>query len=204
MEVDVRSKIGNLIARDSLEESHVVHLMILLRKTLDHMLKSDGKKFPTIRLYCNWSVHTFIDQSQLGEEIIINIHEKIVELMSVSDNNRLIRELSKLLSWTEFKTELVDLLAKIGIADVLTTDDSKWKQFIKHILEIIRDSPLRAKSQAAIQTLSGNPLRKEGSYIHTLSVESVSGSLMKRPTDIMCIRLKSNDDLSFVVPLTLS
>lgn len=207
MESEVLAKVQAIITKESaLSESEVVDLMSKIRKLIEFMAPADRKPFATAKLYCDWCLHTMLDRSKAGEDIVIGIHEKVVQIQGIPDNDLIIKELSKLLSWKELKSELAALFSKSQIKDGLTGDKSRWEAFIKHLLEIIRNSPLKAVSKDAVKRLSAQPLRKEGSYIDKISVGPVPENvrqMLKDKSNILCVTATTNDDIHLVVPLTL-
>lgn len=120
-------------------EAHVVYVLVELGKALEHShLKRD---YPTIMLYRNWVAHTKIDLSDLADEIVHMFDEYIA-----SRNASIPERLETLLKPETLRQEIINYLEPLGFDLVICNDRIRWKRFIKHLAEIIDETPLSSLS----------------------------------------------------------
>ena len=56
------------------EECHVLYTLVEIRKVLD---RENNHKYPILRFYCNWSVHTDKDSTKEMEAVMKDIYQDI-------------------------------------------------------------------------------------------------------------------------------
>ncbi len=143
MEDDIVRKIRAIIKKEEqINEDNIRILLILIRKLLDKMDNSDNEKFLILRLFCNWSLHNEITNSNTGLRILANINDTLVKIKNTKNNITIQNLMSQSIGFPKLRKELMLLLS---IYDINTYPISKtivWVEYVRRILEIIRDVPL--------------------------------------------------------------
>lgn len=120
-------------------EAHVVYVLVELGKALEHShLKT---AYPTIMLYRNWAAHTKIELSDLADEMVHMFDDYIA-----SGNASVPARLEALLKPETLRQEIVGYLGPLGFDLVICEDRIRWKRFVKHLAEVIDETPLQGLS----------------------------------------------------------
>jgi hypothetical protein len=168
MQNDVARKITALATRrEPLSESETSHLMTLCRKYLDHTPKEERLAYPIVRFFCDWAVHVTIDRSQEGLEILKRLNDTLVEVAPIADTDIVIGRITEVLSFRQLRRELGVLFERIGVQDSIDQDQVRWKNFVVHFIEIIRDCPLEVgdvenmprRARGLYEAIKANPLK---------------------------------------------
>jgi hypothetical protein len=139
-------KIRAELEREITNETQVVFVMVKVRKLLD-LEEGDTGNYLTLRLCCNWCIHTDLSFKQAGE--IIKKLDQIYPAMvrgsgTFADADKVwIREI---FSFERFRDELAAFFAE---KDLPALSDLQWHSFLKGFLDAIEDAPLwfEAKGQ---------------------------------------------------------
>lgn len=214
MRDDLIHDIAALTAIPQLDKAQMTHLMISIRKLVELMTDVERSQYPTLKLYCNWSAHTEIDKTELAAVILHELHQKLLTLMHIADNDRLIHGLSAAFSFATFRTEMSTLLASLGLPIDLTTNDRRWKEFCRQLLGNIRGVPIRfpAKPSKKVQQLqdavTNTPL-KPGMAVSEATIVDVDKGVFEKAQlpkgDFMvCMHILFTNGVSLIVPMTLN
>jgi hypothetical protein len=127
------------------EECHVMYLMAEIRKILEHDNSSD--KYPALRFYCNWCVHTHLDRpNRFMKQAAENIELEIQGLMDAKLPISKGKSLSAFLSMQELRRALAQFLGDNCLPTTLTDGDN-WKSFHTLLSDIISEQPILAPSK---------------------------------------------------------
>lgn len=216
MKADIARKITQLVSKsEALSESEVSHLMGLTRKYLEFPNDELKDKFLTLKFFCDWALHIAIDRSIPALEILVKLNDVIVELKKTPDNDLLIQEVTKIVSFPMLKAELRKFLLMLGIEDKLTTDTYKWGKFLERFIEIILDCvlilpdpPQSRRVKPYYDRIVSNPI-KEGFWTIGLSISLVNESFFKAlkdpsPNSLLCLILYASNTTKVVIPLAKS
>jgi hypothetical protein len=127
------------------EECHVMYLMAEIRKVLEH--DNSSGKYPALRLYSNWCVHTQLDRpnnfmKQAAEGIENEIQASIVAGIPPEQG----KKLSQFLSMQVLKTTLREFLQENHLSDEITGGQN-WKSFQGLLVNIVSEQPIKAPSK---------------------------------------------------------
>lgn len=127
------------------QKSEVVYLLAEIRKILE-ILKNKGKKdeekYKTLRLHCNWALH-----SKLSYESSIKIlSSKFDRYIDLNKSKREIQEAmrrggSDFIKLNDFRSELHSFFKSHNLPTE-TLEGNKWYKFVKLYFEIIVKCPI--------------------------------------------------------------
>jgi hypothetical protein len=108
-------------------------------------------RFPLLNLFCNWTLHTEIEGSAEGYQLLTDV---TVVLLETADQVERERRISDLLSSAALRHEIVGLLKEQGIDTDIFESDAGWtmfgRQFFKAVAEKrIKFPPLPEQTKAA-------------------------------------------------------
>src|SRR3989338_2579464 len=142
MEKDIMEKLTAELRNGINSEKDVLYFMAEARKMLD---KGALGQYQTLRFYCNWVLHTEIEDLKDFFEFFVEV-STLVKMYLAAPNASIRRRLnffvSDFLAFPRLKNELRSLLKEKGLSDQLVNDEPQWRAFAKHMKEIIIDSPL--------------------------------------------------------------
>lgn len=147
MNNEVIQKIEN-IARAQLTESQVSHLFVLARKLIERVPKQNRSNFALLKFYCDWTMHSEIDRSKAGAQIIERIHNIIYNHIKKKDNANLLPELGSTLSMNTAREQLNQLVNQFRTLNVYDENqnlfsETRWRELIPLWAEIVTHIPLR-------------------------------------------------------------
>lgn len=215
MRDDLIHDIGQLMALPQFDKTQMTHLMISLRKLTELMTDAERSQYPTLKLYCNWCAHTGIDAAALAAVILHELHQKLLVLMHVADNDRLIHELSAAFSFAKLRSEMSTLLTSLGLPADLTTDDGWWKEFCRRLLGNIRGVPIRfpskktSKKTQHLQAAVTNTPLKPGFAVAEATIVDVDKGIFEKAQlpkgeFMVCMYILFTNGVSLIVPMTLA
>lgn len=213
MEDDLINKIKKTVAKNkNLEEADVRSLMILVRKLLDKMSRSDQKLYLIVRLFCNWVAHIEITNSNTGLRILAEINDTFVSVINSTDTNEIQTKISSAIGYPALRKELKSFFGYIGVDDNLVSDNNVWAIFIANLIEIIRDVPLSFPQLAELdptkqkiyKQIAQNPI-KPGAGVISIQISRINYDALgaKGTGDIMCLLIRTEDTTTTVIPLLI-
>ena len=126
------------------EECHVIYLLVEIRKILD---RDNNTKYPLLRFYADWSVHTEKDRITPGMRTIMEAVYKDVSAR-MTDPYHLESGRVAIVSFTymeDLQDEMNRFLGEYGLPTALT-EKSNWLEFVKLCVRILADQPINAPS----------------------------------------------------------
>jgi len=141
--IEIVEKLNSFFDKHALftEECHVVYTLVEIRKVLD---RENNRKYPILRFYCNWSVHTDKDSTQEMETIMKDIYQGVVEQITnpalVGMNGK--PKIIGFMSMEDLQSEMEKFLQEYGLPVSLTGKGS-WLEFIKLFVKILADQPIK-------------------------------------------------------------
>jgi hypothetical protein len=122
------------------EECHVLYLLVEIRKILD---RDKNEKYPILRFYCDWSVHTEKDRiTKKMREIMNSIYCDVrVQIQSPA----LARAKSKIIDFMymeDLQAEMKIFLSEYDLPKTLTSQKNNWLEFVKLLVKILADQPI--------------------------------------------------------------
>lgn len=178
MDSHIEKKIESILI-PPLTESDVSYLMLLIRKRIESLPVKDQEELFILKFFCDWATHTTIDRSLHAIKILTKVNSLIYKLQRVPDNNLIIEEVTKIVSFIELKKEIKKFLKRLGLKDNLTTDTHRWLNFVKCFIEIILGSPLtmpkdqnRKEFKPYLKKILKKPL-KEGVWVIGMAISKL-------------------------------
>jgi hypothetical protein len=211
MKDDLIGKIESIITKKGqIDEDNILSLMVLIRKLLDKMQQSDMKSFLTLLLFCNWTVHNEITQSNTGLRILSEINDALVRIKNVKDNNLMQILLSQAIGFSKLRGELKLFFNSNGIDDILTCDNNIWINFVCNLIKIILDVPLSfphlskldPAKQKIYNQIAQNPI-KPGTGVISIKISEIDyGTVGKyKVGKKKCLCIRTEDTTTIIVPL---
>jgi hypothetical protein len=153
-------KLTHHLEKEMTDEAAVVYFMVEVRKLLEH--ETAKTQFQVLNFYCNWVVHTKLDQSPIADRIIHLNDEILAYSVSASNAPVQMNDLITLLDQSSLQKELAMFLQQVGLpSEVL--EASSWNKFQRLLGSIIEDVPL------LIDKRKGQPTR----YVQSVSVKNL-------------------------------
>jgi len=122
------------------EECHVLYSLVEIRKVLD---RENNRKYPILRFYCNWSVHTDKDSTREMEAIMKDIYQDIEKqianpaLVGMSGKTKVIG----FMYMEDLQSEMTKFLQEYQLPTPLT-EKHNWLEFVKLFVKILSDQPI--------------------------------------------------------------
>lgn len=126
------------------EECHVLYTLVEIRKVLD---RENNRKYPILRFYCNWSVHTDKDSTREMEAIMKDIYQDVEKqianpaLVGMGGKTKII----SFMYMEDLQTEMLKFLHEYGLP-ISLTEKSNWIEFVKLLVKILADQPINTPS----------------------------------------------------------
>ncbi|MFZ1720806.1 MAG: hypothetical protein WAU28_05715 [Candidatus Moraniibacteriota bacterium] len=207
MKPEIIEKINSIVSRSPLEESHVQHLFTLVRKLIEKMPETKRKYFSLLKFYCDWTLHSKIDNSKEGALIVAGIHNTIARHLTLDNNESLINDLNSVLSFSKARDQLNNLILESGGKPNLVNLE-KWTEIITILAEIISQCPLeigkKPRFSRILKSIRARPL-KGTSGVERLSIIKIPKTAFDQTASANEITfnllIDTTDTTKFVVPL---
>jgi hypothetical protein len=129
-----------VLARD-ISSSTAHRFMVLLRELLE--ARNDRKKYPTLTLYCDWSVHTKLDRSSGGSALLDILDDMFAN--STTMDHQLQVLLSELYA-TKVRQQIIQLLGTSFIHFGVVLDDRAFASIISHVIADLVGKPISRRA----------------------------------------------------------
>ena len=126
------------------EECHVLYTLVEIRKVLD---RENNRKYPILRFYCNWSVHTDKDSTKEMEAVMKDIYEDIEKqianpaLVGMGGKTKVIG----FMYMEDLQAEILKFLQEYELP-ISLTEKSNWLNFEKLFEKILPAQPINTPS----------------------------------------------------------
>jgi hypothetical protein len=142
MEDEIVKKLNDFLIKHKIftEECHVVYLMVEIRKILD---RENGHRYPLLRFYCDWTVHT--EKGRITDEMKIIMSEIFQTVKAEIENPAMTRAGSPVMRFAymeNLKGEIKMFLEGHGISFVLVEEDN-WIQFVQLLVNVLENQPIK-------------------------------------------------------------
>ena len=144
--IEIVDKLNTFLDKRSpfTEECQVLYLLVEIRKVLG---RENNRKYPILRFYCNWSVHTDKDSTKEMEVVMKDIYEDIEKQITnpalVGMNGK-----TKVISFMymeDLQAEMTKFLQEYELP-ISLTEKSNWLEFVKLLVKILVDQPINNPS----------------------------------------------------------
>jgi len=208
MKSEIIEKINSIVSRTPLEESHVQHLFTLARKLIEKTSEIERKHFSLLKFYCDWTLHSKIDNSKEGALIVAGIHNTMARHLKLDSNESLINDLNSVLSFSKARDQLNKLILESGGEPNLVSLE-KWTEIVAILAEIISHCPLEIgknpRFSQILKSIHARPL-KGTSGVERLSIIKIPKTTFDQTASAdeitFNLLIDTTDTTKFVVPLT--
>lgn len=122
-------------------EIHKDWVQVVLSQFRQHIESLDIKEnYRVLMFYCNWNLHFELDKG-IVQDFLQDISEVICDETSGHPADRI----SEILSMTQLRKEIRDILGKGGIEAGIFEIDNNWKSFTELMFPFLLNKPLRRK-----------------------------------------------------------
>ncbi len=141
-----------LSSKAPLTEARVVYILVETRKLLE--LQGELKKYPALRFYCDWALHTSMDRA--GAQRILRLFDEAHPLLCSGQAlpRNLDREIRDTTNLRFFEKEFDAFLTAYSLPkDIINV---RWTKFLRSYAAVIEDCPLtvRGNTFAHIQSVT--------------------------------------------------
>jgi hypothetical protein len=143
-------KLRSELEEKIISERQVVYILVATRKLIDH--QGQAANFKALKLYCNWVVHTQLDQST-AQQLIDELNIRHAGLHPGDQAQKSFMCFWDELSLDRFRPEFRSFLASQGLPHDIC-DDGRWDEFLPQYSAIIQGCPLTAAAAVKKQTPS--------------------------------------------------
>jgi len=145
----------HLSSRGPLTESRIVYILVETRKLLE--LQDELGKYPTLRFFCDWALHTTL--SRAGAQRILQLFDQACTLSCANGilPPDLERAIADIVNLRQFKDEFARVLAAYNLPSTIVT--KRWPAFLHSYTAVIEDCPLTVGS-AKLQNIKRVTLYK--------------------------------------------
>jgi hypothetical protein len=140
---DIIGKISLELGEPITTERQVVYILVEIRKILEGREDEDPDPYESLRLYCNWVVHTGLD-NKFAKTIVREADVLYPRLITGQLTEEEQVGLRKRYSFITFRQEIDRFLTENNI-DPFT--DEAWNAFVVCFLRVIHDCPLSFKNK---------------------------------------------------------
>lgn len=200
-----RIKIKQVLEKNIKSESDYIYLLSLIRRAIESMSKPDAKTYDYLKMFCDWSLHTKIDRSKIGTELIKKIH-KIINLKKDSPANQVIKEISKALL-ENLQNQIRLFLEKEALPLVIVNEPQEWRLFLKNLFEILENNRIILPSKHHV-SISLSPLKK-GMWVTEIEIIKINFSALnpikvKLNNQTYCLSILTSNTTKIIIPLSAS
>lgn len=117
------------------EECHAVYVLVEIRKVLD---RDYNDKYPLLRFYCDWCVHTQKDRiTPQIKAIMEQIYASIEKPSPVNNSNMM-----SFIRMEDMRNEMSQFLVEYNLTVSFAKDSVNWIEFIKLMVNVLADQPI--------------------------------------------------------------
>ncbi|MDP1722905.1 MAG: hypothetical protein Q8L37_06910 [Candidatus Gottesmanbacteria bacterium] len=122
-----------------MEDYEVVYLMVEIRKLLDEVRDLETKRFPLLRFYADWIVHT--EKSRITDEIRLYM-QKVDKTIPLKPFMAGFAEYDiDFLEFDELRSEMENFFKRIGVKTVLC-EQLHWANFLSALAYALVNQPI--------------------------------------------------------------
>jgi len=140
---DIQSKLTAELGKPVTSEGQIVYILVQIRKLLDGREDDDPAPYESLRLYCNWVVHTSLI-NKFARAIVREADFLYPRLITGQLTEEEKGHLRKRYSFLNFRHEIDQFLVQNGIEGF---NDASWNDFLVCFLRVIHDCPLSFKDK---------------------------------------------------------
>lgn len=124
----------------STEECQIVYLFVEIRKVLD---RENNRKYPILRFYCNWSVHTEKDPTDEMRAIMNDIYRDVVAQIQSPALASSKMKIIGFMYMEDLQEEMTKFLQEYDLPTSLTSNQNDWLALVKLLVKVLADQPIK-------------------------------------------------------------
>jgi hypothetical protein len=126
--------------------STVHRFMVLLRELLEE--RNERKKYPLLTMFCDWSVHTKLDRSQAGNDLLDILDATWANSKTVDQQ---IKQLLTDISPSKLQAQMVSLLSTSLIDPTAISDVEACAKLFQHVIDDLKGKTVARKADKLIK-----------------------------------------------------
>ncbi len=141
--LEIKKKLRRfLLKHNSLkEECHVVYFMVETRKILNH--ESSSSKYPLLKFYSDWTVHTKKDYiSPEMKKIMNDMYKTALNEMANPESVKAMSPVMQFAYMEELGEEVKKFLKNHHLSLALTDERARWIKFIQLLIKVLENQPI--------------------------------------------------------------
>ena len=157
MKDNIIEKIKAILQKHPYTESQICHLMVLIRKRIEHIPKDEQKKYQILKFFCDWVLHVKIDRSEISKNILktirqcINESEKRLHDLDFQEKSR--NKIREAISIEKLYNEMLLFFKQFNLPLKPISNLTIWQKILKLLKVIIRDCPLQLTQNTIVTEL---------------------------------------------------
>jgi hypothetical protein len=166
-QINILKKLNNELNRDITDECQVVYILSLIRKMLE--MKKQKEKYELLNFYCNWSLHSNLDQKTKIISEMFDDHINNLEDANVIANRMKFNQVD-FFKLHDLRDDLKKFTTEYDLSLGLLEKNNQWIEFVKLLLDVIEDCPIVCiKSSKKIRNMELKK-NKDGNYSYKFSL----------------------------------
>lgn len=129
MKNNIKEKLQNVLNKDGLEEIDVVYILSRIRKLLE--IDKNRTDFKILNFYCNWALHSQIDDTDSISKILEEPGKAVFSLMHL---------------YPDFDKEFKEFLSQHNLTTKIFSNKLTHTKFHHLLSEIYSDTPIIIKT----------------------------------------------------------
>ncbi len=122
------------------EECEIVYLLVEIRKILD---QDNNRKYPILRFYCNWSVHTEKDPTDEMRVIMSDIYRDVVVQIQESKLASNKMKIIGFMYMEDLQEEMGKFLREYNLPTPLISNQNNWLALVKLLVKVLADQAIK-------------------------------------------------------------
>jgi len=144
MTPDIVHKLSAELTQPVTTECQVVYVFVQLRKLLDTRTGNAEARYESLRLCCNWVVHTSLDTNRVAQGIVKETDKLYPSLAGKTLTDSQKSFFRDKFTFQKLHDELNDFL---GTYSLPTVDGNRWNSFVACLLKVLEDCSLSFKDE---------------------------------------------------------
>jgi hypothetical protein len=143
MEDELKQVLRRYLASPIVTQEQVLYVLVCTRKLLE-LGNFPRDAYVPVRFICDWAVHTTLDHSRWGREVLRFFDEVVNKAKSwdsLSDAEQ--KRFRQILGLEEIRNSLMDFLRENHVPPIAIGNALGWRVFLEHFAGLVKDCPLK-------------------------------------------------------------
>jgi hypothetical protein len=177
-ENEVKLKLNDMLKGIRLfkHEMEVIYFFAQARKLIEHAGHERERKYPIIRFYRDWAVHTQKSRNFGGiKPVLDDLYESCKLHIERWPDSYYPQKLKDFIDLTELKREIVQLSREFYIDTFMLQDQKCWQSFVKKLTAILNEQPIHSIPNSEIEGIEISNVSDRGLIIRVYLKNPVKG-----------------------------